>query len=78
MVNVNVMYDDIAYILKSNAATTNNVNISATAINGLEAVENELLRQLNHHVTWENNPQRFILYYSVSQRARFRVYSVVV
>lgn len=40
MVDVNVVNDDIANILKSNAASTHNVHISSTPINGLIAIKN--------------------------------------
>ena len=40
MVDVNVVNNDIANILKSNAASTHNVHISSTPINGLVAIKN--------------------------------------
>lgn len=78
MVDVNVVNDDVAYILESNAATTHNVDISATPIKGFVAIKDELLRQFDHHITGEHNPQWLRLYHCVSERAGFRVNGVVV
>jgi len=78
MMDVNVVYDDIAYILQSNAASSDDVHISTASIDGLVAVENQLLGQLNHHVAGEDDPQWLVLYHSVSQRPRFWVHRVLV
>lgn len=78
MMNVNVMYDDIAYILQSNAPSSHNVHISTATINCLVAVEDQLLRQLYHHITRKHYPQRLILYHPIPQRPRFRVNHIVV
>lgn len=40
MVDVNVVNDDIAYKLQSNAPSSHNVHISSTPINGLVAIKN--------------------------------------
>lgn len=56
MVDVNIVNDNIGDILQSNAATTHYVHIGSTSIKSLEAIENELLRQSNQHITWKHNP----------------------
>ena len=56
MVDMNVVYNDIAYKLESNAPTTHNVHISPSPIESLVAIKDELLRQLNEHVSGKHNP----------------------
>jgi len=78
MVDVNVVYDDIANKLKSDAASTHNVHISATSIDGFVAIENEFLRELNHHVGGEHDPQWLILYHCISKCSWFWVHRVLI
>lgn len=78
MVDVNVVNDDIANILESDAATAHNMNVSPTAIDSFVAIEDELLRQFNHHITGKHNPQWLRLNHGVSESTRFRVHGVVV
>ena len=76
---VYVVYNDIAYILQyCDATTTHNVDIGSTSIQGLVAVEDELLGKLCEHVLREHYPQRLCRDHRVPQRPRLRVHSVVV
>lgn len=76
--DVQTMDDDIGNILNCDAASISNVDIGTTAINGLEAVDNELLLQLNDHVTLENNPEGPVLNNSVTEGAGLGVDRVVI
>lgn len=78
MVYMNVVYNDIAYILQCDATTTHNVDIGSTSIQGLVAVEDELLGEPYHHVLREHDPQRLRLDHSVPQCPRLRAHRVVV
>lgn len=72
------MYDNVCDKLSGDASTMSDVNIDSTAINGFEAVHDELLFELDHHAGFENNPKRLGLDYSMPQSARTRVDDVMV
>lgn len=57
-----IVYNDIAYILQCDATTTHNVDIGSTSIQGLVAVEDQLLGKLYEHVLREHDPQRLCLW----------------
>lgn len=78
VMDVKTVYYDICDILDCDAASISNVNIGSSPINGLEAVHDELLRQLDHHVTLEHNPERPVLDHSVAQSAGLGVHRVIV
>ncbi len=64
--------------LDGDACSISNVDIDPTTINGLEAVHDQLLLQLYHHVPLEHNPQRFVLDDSMAQSAGPGVDRVIV
>lgn len=66
MVDMNIVNDNIGYILERNATTAHNVHISPTSIKSLVAIENEFLGKLNKHITWKHNPQGLYLYHCIS------------
>jgi hypothetical protein len=66
MVDMYVVNNDIGYILQSNAAAADNVDVSPTPIESLVAVKDELLRELDEHVAGEHNPERLSLNHSIS------------
>ncbi|CAO2831932.1 unnamed protein product [Amaranthus hypochondriacus] len=59
--DMNAMDDDVSHVLNCDASSVSNVNVGSTSINCLEAVHYKLFLQFNHHVTLENNPERFFL-----------------
>lgn len=72
------MDNNIGHKLDCEASTISNVNIGPTSINCLETIHNQLLFQLNHHVSFEHNPERFVLDDGMSQSTRLWVDRVVV
>lgn len=78
MVDMDVVNDDIAYVLQCDTPTTHNVDVSSTPIQRLVAVKDELLGKLDEHVLREDDPQGLCLYDRVPQGSRLWVYGVVV
>lgn len=76
--DVKTVNDNVSNILDGDASSIGNVDIHPTAINGLEAVHDELLLQLYDHVPLEHNPERPVLDDSMAQSARLGVDSVIV
>ena len=76
--DMKAMDDDIGDVLYGNATPISNVDIDTTAIDGLEAVHDELLLKSDHHVPLEHYPQGFVLDDSVAQCARAGGYSIIV
>lgn len=72
------MNDDISNKLNRDTRSVGNVDIGATTINGLEAVHDQFLFQLNDHVSFEDNPERLVLDNSVAQSARFWVNRIII
>ena len=66
MVDMDVVDDDITYVLQRNAATADDVDIGAAAVQGFVAVEDEFLREFDEHIGREDDPQRLRLYHGVS------------
>lgn len=66
MVDMDVVDDDIAYVLQCNAATADYMDIGAAAVQGFVAVEDEFLFEFDEHVGGEDDPERLRLYHGVS------------
>lgn len=75
---VNAMNDDVGGIMNGYAWSISNVNTCTSTINSLERVHDQLLLQLNHHVSFEYNPQWLILYHSMPESSRLRIHRVIV
>ena len=56
VMNTDSMNDDVANILKCEASTVSDVNVMATAIDGLVAIHDEFLTELDGHVRGEDDP----------------------
>lgn len=69
---------DICNKLDCDACSISNVNIDSAAINGLEAVHDELLLQLYHHVSLEHNPERLVLDDSVAKSTGSGVNRIII
>ena len=76
--NMNIVYNDIAYVLQRNATTTHNVYVSSSPIQGFVTVKDELLGQLYKHVLREHNPKRLRLTHGVPESPWFRGDSIIV
>jgi hypothetical protein len=59
--------------LKREPGTTSDVDVAASAVDGFEAVEDELLAEADGHVSGEHNPQRPLLNAAVAQSPRDRI-----
>ncbi|KAM1255843.1 hypothetical protein ACFX2J_029788 [Malus domestica] len=70
VVHVDVVDDDVGDILEGYASTASDVNVDAAAVDGLEAVDNELVFELNGHVGREGDPEGFVLDDGVAEHAR--------
>lgn len=75
---VNAMDNDVSSKMYGNAWPIGNVNTCTSTINCLVRVHNQLLVQLNHHVSFEYNPQWLILNHRMPESPRFRVCRVIV
>lgn len=67
--DVKTMDNNIGHKLDCEASTISNVNIGPTSINCLETIHDQLLFELYHHVSFEHNPERFILDDGMAQSA---------
>ncbi|RDX74976.1 hypothetical protein CR513_45203, partial [Mucuna pruriens] len=76
--NVQAMDDDIGNKLDCDACPISNVHIHSSCINGLEAVHDQLLLQLNNHVPLEHNPEGSVLDHSMAKSAGFWVHRVII
>lgn len=72
------MNNNIGHKLDCEASTISNMNIGPTSINCLETIHDQLLFQLYHHISFEHNPERFILDDSMAQSSRPWVDRVIV
>lgn len=72
------MHNHVRNELNGNARTIGNVHVSPTSIYGLEAVHDQLLLELDHHVALEDDPERFVLDHSVAEGTGSWVHGVVV
>lgn len=70
VVDVQPMDYDVGDFLNSYAWPVRNLNISPPPVNSLEALHHELILELDHHVSLENDPQRFGLDDAVTERSR--------
>lgn len=78
MVDMDVMDDDVSDVLESDAAAAGDMDVCSTAVKGFEAVENEFLRELDVHVSREDDPEWFSLDDSPPESAWTGVDGVVV
>jgi hypothetical protein len=78
VMNENAMNDDVTNTLDSNAGPVCNVDLSSSAINGLEAVHDEFLLELDRHVTNEDDPKRNVLDHCMAEGPWYRCRWVVI
>ena len=78
VVDVETMNDDVGDILQGDAATPRDVHVVAAPIDGLEAVDQELLPQPNGHVGSKRDPQCVRLDHCVPQGPLPRIHWVIV
>lgn len=69
VVDVDVVDDDVGDVLEGDAAVARDVDVGAAAVHGFEAVEDELVLQVNGHVRGKHDPERFVLDDGVAERA---------
>lgn len=74
----NPMNDHVVHELQGNASTILNLHVSTTTIDGLVGRHHQLLLQLNHHATCEDDPKWSLLDGTVSEGTGSRVNEVVV
>lgn len=67
VMNVQTMNYNVGHVLDGNARSSSNVDAGSSTVDGLEGVHDQLLLQLYHHVTFEDDPEWLILYYTVSE-----------
>lgn len=70
VVDVDVVDDDVGHELERHAPVAHDVDVGAAAVDGLEAVHDELVLQLDGHVGGEHDPERLLLDHGVPERAR--------
>lgn len=78
MVDMDVVDDDVGDVLEGYAAVSGDVDVGAAAVDGFEAVEDELVFEFDQHVGGEDDPEGFVLDDGVPESAGFRVSCVVV
>jgi hypothetical protein len=78
VVDVDAVDDDVVDVLDGNGSASGDVDVDATAVDGLEAVHDELVLQLDVHVAGEYDPERLILQCAIAERSRCGVDDVVV
>lgn len=76
--DVNAVDYDIGDELDGDTRSVSDVDVGAAAVNGLEAVHDELLLQGNDHVPLENNPEGLVLDDGMAERPRAGVHGVVI
>lgn len=75
---VDAMDDDVAHVMYGDAWSSCNVDARTSTVDGFEGVHHQLLIQLNHHVPFEDDPQRLVLYHCVSKRSGPWIHRVIV
>ncbi|GLU03795.1 hypothetical protein SLE2022_209740 [Rubroshorea leprosula] len=70
--------DNVGHVLNRDLPPISNVNVGTAAIDRLEAVHNQLLLEFNHHVMFEDDPQRPILENGMAEGARFGIDRIIV
>lgn len=78
IMDVEAVDDDVGDELDSDAGAVGDVHVGAAAVDGLEAVHDELLLEGDDHVTLEHDPEGLILDDGMPQCPRARVHRVVV
>lgn len=69
VVDMDVVNDNIGDVLECYAGATGNVDVDASPVQGLEAVEDELLLEPYEHVSREGDPEGLCLDHCVAQSA---------
>lgn len=70
--------DDVRHVLDRDARAVGDVDVDAAAVDGLEAVHDELFLQGYDHVALEDDPERLVLDHGVAEGPRGGVDRVVV
>ena len=78
IMDVKTMDNDVSHKLDCDASAIGNMYIDSSSINGFETVHDEFLFQLNHHVSFEHNPKRFLLNHSMTKSPWLRVHWIMV
>jgi hypothetical protein len=78
VVDVEAVDDDVGDELDGDAGAAGDVHVGAAAVDGLEAVHDELLPEPDDHVALEDDPERLLLDDGVAEGALARVDGVVV
>lgn len=78
IMDVDTMDDNVVHKLQCEASPPGDVNVVAPAVDGLEAVHDELLLELNVHVAGEGDPQRLTLDDCIAECSHLRVHHIVV
>lgn len=78
VVDVEAVDDDVGDVLDGDAGPVGDVHVGAPAVDGLEAVHDELLGEGDDHVALEDDPQRLVLDDGVPEGALLGVHGVVV
>lgn len=69
VMDVKTMNNNVGDVLNGDASSICNVDIGTAAVDGLEAVHDQLLLQHYDHVPLEDNPERLVLDHSMAQGA---------
>ena len=78
VMDMDAVDDDVGDVLEGDAGAVGDVDVGAAAVDGLEAVHDELLLEGDDHVTLEHDPQGPVLDDGVTEGARFWIDCVVV
>lgn len=78
VMDMETMNDNVRRIVYRDARAAGDMDAGAAAVDRLERVHHELFLQRDHHVSFEDDPQRFVLYHSVSQCPGPRVYRIII
>lgn len=78
IVDENSVYNDVTNVLNCNAGAACDVDFCPTTIDGLVAVHDELLVELDRHVTVEGDPKWLILDHCMAKGSGNRRHWVVV
>lgn len=75
---MNVVYDDVVNILEGYAADAGDRHVGVAGVDGLVAVDDELMFEIYGHFGSENDPQRLGLDHGMAEIAQLGVHSVEV
>ena len=70
VMDMNPMHNNVGNVLDREARAVCDVDVDAAAVDGLEAVHDQLLLQGDHHVALEDDPERLVLDHGVAERSR--------